>query len=163
MALQVEIEAARIEEVPDAQHDLEAVEGLRQEILGAGLEGALLRLAGRVGREDEDRLEDVFGNLQLLDDGDPIQVRHHQVEQDQVGLELAGQGEDLPRIRGALDLAVASLRQHALEEPDVRGLIVDDEDSGLNRVRLSHRYLTALARSSSSTPRNCVTDSGFVR
>src|SRR5207237_10571923 len=103
------------------------------------------------------------GTPQMLEAGAPAEMRHHAGGQDQVGLGRAGQCEDLPGIRGALDLPVASLRQHALEEPDVRGLIVDAEDSGLNPVRLSHRYLTALARSSSSTPRNCVTDSGFVR
>ncbi len=86
------------------------------------------------GREDQHRQEHILGNLELLDDRDPVQVRHHQIEQDQIGLELAIQREDLPRIRGALDLAVAGLRQHTLEKPHVRRLIVDDEDPGVGRV-----------------------------
>ena len=101
--------------------------------------------------------------MQLLDYGDPVQVRHHQIEQDEIGRELAVEGQDLSRIRGALDLTVTGLRQHALEEPHVRRLIVDDENTDPGRVGFAHGYLTALARSSSSTPRNAATDSGFVR
>jgi hypothetical protein len=163
VAVEIEVEAARVQEVADPQHDLETVEGLGEEILGAGLERPLLGVAGRVGGQDEDRQEDVVGNPELLDDRDPIQVRHHQIEQDQVGLELAVETEHLSGIRGALDLAVAGLRQHALEESHVRRLVVDDEDPRLGRICFAHRYLTARARSSSSTPRNSASDNGFVR
>ena len=162
VAVEIEVEAARVQEVSNPQHDLEAVERLRQEVLGAGLEGALLRVAGRVGREHQNRQEDVFGNVRLLDDRDPVQVRHHQVEQDEIGLKLAVERDHLTRVRRALDVPVAAFRQHALEEPR---LPADRRrpGSGPGPGLLSHGYLTARASSSSSTPRNSATDSGFVR
>jgi len=58
-------------------------------------------------------------------------VRHHQIEQGQIGLELSVQGEHLPGIHGASGLAVAGVPQHVIQEPYVRWLIVDDEDPGL--------------------------------
>ena len=146
VALEVEVKIPRMEEVLDPQQHLQPVEGFRQEILGAGLQGALLRVAGRVGREDQDRQEHVLGNLKLPDDRDPVQMRHHQIEQDQIGLRLGVQGEHLPRIRGASDLTVADVRQHPLQEPHVRRLVVDDEDSGLGENRGPHGHLTALDR-----------------
>jgi len=61
VALEVEVQIPRMEQVLDPQQHLQPVEGFRQEILGAGLQGALLRVAGRVGREDQDRQEHVSG------------------------------------------------------------------------------------------------------
>ena len=138
MAPEVEVEVSRVEEILDPQEHLDPVKRLGQEVLGAGLQRALLRLGGRIGREDQDREIDILGDLKLSHDGDPIQIRHHQVEQEQIRLILTVQGEHLPGIRGAANLPIAGLGQRALEEPNVRRLIVDDEDSRLGEIHCPH-------------------------
>ena len=95
VALEVEVEGAGVEEVLDPQQHLQPIEGFRQEILGAGFQRALLGLDGRVRGEHEDRQEHGLGNPKLPDDRDLVQVRHHQVEQDQIRLMLTVQGEHL--------------------------------------------------------------------
>ena len=137
VTIEVEVKVPRVEEVLDAQEHLEPVERLRQKVLGTGLQRALLRCDARIGREDQDREKHVRGNLELSDDRDPIQARHHQVEQDQIRVKLVVQRAHLPGLRGASNLAVPGVRQHALEEPHVGWLVVDDEDPALRKVHFS--------------------------
>jgi len=72
LALDVEVEDSRVQEVLDAQQHLEPVERLGQEILGARLQRALLRLGGGIRCEDQDREKHILGNLELLYDRDPV-------------------------------------------------------------------------------------------
>jgi hypothetical protein len=59
----------------------------------------------------------------------PIEVWHLNVQENQVGLELSIQIEDLPRISGALDARVAPRGEDLLQELDVGLLVIHDEDS----------------------------------
>jgi hypothetical protein len=161
--LELEVQRARVEQVLDPEQHLEPVERLGQKVLGAGLERTLLRLGRRVRGQHQHRQEHVARDRELADDRDPVQVRHHQVEQDQVGRPLAVERPHLARVGRAADLAIAGLGQHALEESDVGRLVVDDEDPGLPEIDARHDDRTAPTSSSSRSARNWDTTSGLVR
>ena len=80
LALERQVQAARIEEISDAQHDLQLLEGLGQEIMGARGEGATSGVGRHVRGEDDHRHEGARRELgrQLLEDGHAVEVRHEQ-------------------------------------------------------------------------------------
>ena len=130
LRLELAIEPPRVEQVADAQERLELLERLREEVARPRVERLAPGLQQGVGRQHEDRHVRVAGDLGLeeLEQGEAVEVRHHEVEQDQVGLELAVQVERPARIGRAGQLAVSGRAEQALEQPDVGRLVVHDQD-----------------------------------
>src|SRR5205807_8519171 len=142
-----EVKQPGLEQVVAPEEDLGRIEGLAQEVFGPAGQGALLRLRSDVGREHQDREERIGRErlLEVLHRHEPVPLRHVEVEQDQVGLELGDQGFDLARVGRALEVGVAgNPPERALEEMDVDFLVVDDQDpGGLDGVDLHHRLTFA--------------------
>ena len=133
------VEEAGLQEILNAQEDFRPVQGLREEIPGAGGEGPASGFRGDVGREDEDGKVRTLGDerLELLHDREAVELWHEQIQEEQVGPELTEQRQDLARVGRARDVHVAGAVQQALEEVDVGRLIVRDQDPrALERVRV---------------------------
>ena len=96
MAVELEVEPPRVEQVLDPQEDFEPVERLGQEVFRAGGQGALPGLERHVRGQHEHREIDVLGNGERLDDGHPVEVRHHEIEQDEIRLEGLVERRRLP-------------------------------------------------------------------
>src|SRR5260370_27475173 len=77
LALELEVEASNIEEVLDAEEDFQAVEGLGQEVPGAGGERALPRLGPRVGGQHHPGEVAVPRDRTLPPHGHARAMRHH--------------------------------------------------------------------------------------
>ena len=113
----------------DPRHQRHLVDRLGEIFVGAGLEPGHDVLGVRLGGAQDDRHERQRGIvLEPFADFDAVDLRHHDVEQDQVGEELLGGGERL--------LAVAGLPEFVALRPEPRhqdvavGLVVvDDQDT----------------------------------
>jgi hypothetical protein len=57
-------------------------------------------------------------------------VRHHEVQQDEIGLEGPVQLEYRAGVGRPLDVRIARRRQQPLEQANIGRLVVDDEDTG---------------------------------
>ena len=89
-----------------------------------------LALLGRPSGDENDRDRAGFlVGLQALADFDPVHVRHHDVEQDQVGLFPHDDLEAVAAVEGGQDLQPLPL-QLALKQLDVDRLVVDHQDFG---------------------------------
>jgi hypothetical protein len=85
-------------------------------------------LLGRArGDEDDGDAAGVLARLQALADLDAVHVGHHHVEQDQVRLLLLDVIERLEAVVGG-DNPDALTFQFALQELDVDGLVIDDQN-----------------------------------
>ena len=95
----------------------------------AGLEAGddVLRVR-HCGHEDDRREGGVLDLLQPAADLDTVDLRHHDVEQDQVGLRVAGDRKRVrPVARG--DDVVAVGREAHFQDADVGGVVVGDQDA----------------------------------
>src|SRR5262245_321043 len=119
----------------DAGQELVAVERLGNEVVRAGLDRRRL-LRADAGREHDHRQHSRLVTLaEAFADNQAVGRRHHHVEQDEIGLGRDGEFERAVAVRCGDDLVPLSL-EHRLEQADVLGDVVDDEDpSGL----LAHR------------------------
>ena len=126
------VQGAGLEQVGDPQQDLGAVEGLGEEVLGAGGQGPLPDFGGDIGGEDEDGQEPAFGHqaLEGLHEGEAVEVRHVQVEQDQVGEGTGAAGDRLVGVGKAVHPADPVVEE-AFEQGDVGGQVVDDDHGGV--------------------------------
>ena len=111
-----------------------AAEGFDQVVIGTGVESAnaVFDLAFRGQHENRSVLTEP---TQLAGHRESVELRHHDVEQDQVGLLLAGAIESAGAIGGA-DHAVAgggqTIRQGGAHGP----FVFDDENAGHQRAGL---------------------------
>ena len=130
LLLQLQVEPARVEHVADPQQHLFGVEGLREEVVRPAGQCLALGVLRDVGREDE------HGQVRTrrdqhpekLQDPEPVEPGHVQVEQDEVRL-VAGQDlGDRAGVGDRLEPPVAAPGQDPLEQPNVRLLVVDDQD-----------------------------------
>ena len=134
----------------DARLDLEQVEGLADEILGAGLQRA--QLVPRLRRDHHHREVAVGGvGLERFDHLEAVHAGHLQVEQDQVVAVLAMQRADLVRASGGAHAAVAGLAQGFLEQANVGFLVVDDQDAGVEDLGLGDHAASFSAANFSAT------------
>src|SRR5262245_3745184 len=107
------------------------IERLWQIVVGAELD-ALRNLVGvRVGADHDDR------NISLiwiaLDDFEnlvPVQIRHHQIEEDETELFLFDQRNCLVSASRAGDPLVAIGFEHQLQRVAIILIVIDDEDTG---------------------------------
>ena len=83
------VEEARLQEVLDAQQDLAGLEGFGEEVLGPHLQRLAPRFRIEVSRDDQDREIGVVGDVRSQGghDIEAVQVRHQQIQHDQIGLE----------------------------------------------------------------------------
>ena len=113
-------------------HQLLEIEGLGQVVVGAGVEAAHLVLGAAQGGEHQDR--DARGPLvapQPLAEGEAIHLGQHQIQQDQVGAVLKGQGLALDAVIGAVHLK-ATMLQVARHQVAHVAVVFDQQDAGLH-------------------------------
>ena len=113
----------------DPRHQRHLVDRLGEIFVGAGLEPGHHVLGVGLGGAQDDRHERQRGvALELLADLDAVDLRHHDVEQDQVGQQLLGGGERLLAVGGLLELV--ALRPEPRHQDVAVGLVVvDDQDA----------------------------------
>ena len=113
----------------DARDQLLLVDRFGEEVVGTGLD-ALDAILGRIqGGHDDDRYAPGFAIvLQHPADGEAVYLRHHHVQENQIGGARGDLLESLPTRSGALGLISKEL-QLLLEVVDVERLVVDDQDS----------------------------------
>jgi hypothetical protein len=118
------LQAARLEEVADAQEDLHAVERLRDEVLGAQAERAAARGGRAVGGQDEGGHA---GGDDALQGGEAVDARKLEVEDHEVGVVAVEDGVQLLGRRGGVDRLVAGRAEHAPEHECALGVLEDDD------------------------------------
>ena len=67
--------------------------------------------------------------FELLEHPEAVQTGHSEIEEDKVGQKLLDDGLCLAGVADPPDLGIASAFQNALQQGDVRRLVVDDEDA----------------------------------
>ncbi len=119
----------------DAQHRLHArhqrrlVDRLGQVFVGAGVEpGDDVLAVGLRGHQDDRRERHLLVRLDALGDLDAVELRHHDVEQDQVGQMLLGGDERLLAV-GGLQQLVAVDAEPRDQNVAVGLVVVDDQDT----------------------------------
>src|ERR1019366_766589 len=107
-------------------------------VLGAQLEPRHLFHLARPGAEDDDRHHEAFAP-DRLEHLEPVELREHHVEDDEVGLVLADQRQPRLAVFGGEDVVAFALEVDAQAERDAR-VVFDDEDASLrDPVRGPHR------------------------
>jgi len=130
LAPELPVEEAHREQVVDAEEQLDPVEGLRHEIARAGRERATLGLGCGVGGEDEDRQIDLPRGLPLepLEDLHAVEMRHPEVQHDQIGPELSVARRHLARVRRTAQVGIAGTLEQLFQQAHHRRLVVHDHD-----------------------------------
>ncbi len=112
----------------------------RYGLLG-GLNGAVLNIANNAasedwdlnvlvaGHDDDRRIVAGIAGLQLIEHVEAAQMRHMDVEQDQIEIAFAMQSRDAARIADRGQVGIARLAQQALEQVQLELLVVDNQDS----------------------------------
>jgi len=77
--------------------------------------------------------------LEQLQNVEAADLRHVQIEQNQIRLVLLNPLDGLPRVGDAQVIGKAGAVEQALEETGIRDLVVDDQDASLFKIILSHR------------------------
>src|SRR4030095_14983250 len=119
LLLQFQMEKPILQQVFHAQHHLGVIERLRDEILRACEKRAPLCLRGDIGREHQNRKIAVrgYGRLEQLHHRKAIKIRHVQIEQHNVGLELEDNRERLSRVSRRTNTWRAVQLENSLEKP----------------------------------------------
>ena len=140
LIFELQVQEAVLEQIADSQLHLGGVERLGDEVARARGERLAPGFRGDVGGEDDDRQEAVLGDdlLELLHHLVSVQVRHVQIGEHEVRLEFGEKRNRLPRVGGAPPLQAAEEFQHALQQPDVRRLVVHDKDLGRRNGNSGH-------------------------
>src|SRR5690606_20719150 len=116
------------QEDADLLHELVFVERLRHIVIRAGPVSGQALLEKGLGREHEDLRVAILGiRANAPTDLIAVDAGHHDVEKDEVRAELA---KNLERLRARAHAHDAvGLREHLLENGDVRGVIIDDQNA----------------------------------
>ncbi len=139
---QLLVEQAYFQHVVDALVHLEQVEGLADEVAGAGFQRG--DLEARLGGQRQHRqVAALFDLLQALHHLEAVQAGHLQVEQDQVVVVLAMQRAYLLGQHRRTDAGVAFFAQYLFHQLDIVGRIVHHQDLRVQNV-LSARHARSL-------------------
>ena len=138
------------EQRPHPGEQLVVVEGLRDEVVRAGLDRLRLLLADARRDHDHRQHRGVVVRAEVGADGVAVEAGHHHVEEDQVGFLGRDELERLQAVARGHDL-VAARDQHRLEQADVLRYVVDDEDLGRPLSSRSQCSRTAWISSATST------------
>jgi hypothetical protein len=134
-APQLEVEAARLEQVRAAQDDLVHVERLRQEVLRARCQRPRSDGPVDVPGQEHDRQPPVAGLplVDRLERREAVKVRHVDIEEHEVRLLRTDGLDGGARVGEAGD----ATERRALDDPDeeenVEWLVIDDDDARLER------------------------------
>ena len=133
VVLEFFVEQPHFQHVVNAGLDFEQLEGFADEIFRAGLQCTQL-VCGLRGEHDDGQVAvgDVF--FQLLHHLEAVDAGHLQVEQDQVEAVLSVQRLHILRLHRGRHVGVARFTEHALQQPDVGLLVVDDQQAGVQDV-----------------------------
>ncbi len=113
---------------PDPRLEQHRIEGLGQVVLGAELDAAEHAVELVEGRDHDHRQVAKRGvGLDLPEHAIAVELRHHDVEQDEID-RLLGQHPQGRRAVESRDRIVAEQLQLLLEQVDVQGLIVGDQN-----------------------------------
>src|SRR5256712_5686797 len=153
VALELEVETTGVEQILDAEEDFQTVKGLGEKVLRAGRERALLRFRRHIGGQHEHGQIDVPGDRQPLHPGDAVEGRPHQVRQGEVRVEGPEARWDLPGVGRALDVPVPGIGPQPLAEPDVRRLVVADQNPRLRGSPCTHSVTSPAAATRHGTHR----------
>ena len=121
LLLELLVQEAALEQVAQAELHLGRVERLRDEIARAGGERLAPRLGRHVRGEHDDRQEHVLRDnlLELLHHLVAVHMRHVQIREHEVGLELRKDRNRLAGIRRATPFQPAENLQHPFEQADI--------------------------------------------
>ena len=104
------------------------LERLSQVIVAAGLKpGHNIADLGLSGDQNDRNETQLIILLQLLHDGDTIELRHHDVEQHKIGLELAHLGERILAVRGGHKL-ISLCGEPDPQQLQIRGIVIDNQN-----------------------------------
>ena len=103
------------------------VEGLDDVVVGSGLQAGDLVGAQRLrGEHDDGRVGGLGVLAQALRHLEPVDPRHHHVEQDQIGPDLSGALQRFLAVTGDRDVIARRAQVHLDESRDV-WIVVDDQ------------------------------------
>ena len=130
--LELEVEPPRLEQVRAAEDHLVHVERLGQEVLGPGGERPGPRRPVHVAGQEHDREVRVGGETgaDRLQGGEPVEARHMHIEEHEVGLVGTDRVDGRAGIHEPRHAADPRPLDDPLQELDVQGLVVDDDDPG---------------------------------
>ena len=98
LRIQLNVETPHLQEIGDAKKNFQVVQGLEQEIGGTSAERGPLGFLVRIGRKHDHREKDfAAGGAQGMENGKAIDMRHHQIEEDQVRREIVANFEEIGR------------------------------------------------------------------
>ena len=127
--IRLALRAAPVEHVLDAGQQLLVVVGLGQVVVRPALQPPDLVADLALGRDhDHGDLRGRELRPQMVADLESVHVRHHEVQQDQVGQFGTGHLHGLTTVGGGERLVSPLLQQEGEDPPDV-WLVVDDEDA----------------------------------
>lgn len=118
---------ATAQEGADAGKEFLAAEGFDQVIVGAEVEAADAILDAASGGEDEDGAVEAE-SPQVTAEGEAVEAGEHEIEKDQVGLAVGGEGEASLAVGGGED-AVAVPGEAVVEHGAHGRFVLDDEDA----------------------------------
>ena len=85
LSIKLDVETPHFEEISDAEKNFQVIEGLEQEVGRTCAKGGAFCFLICISGQNDDREEDIIaGGAKGAEDRKPINVRHHQIEQDQV-------------------------------------------------------------------------------
>ena len=130
LLLKLNRKPAGFQQIVDAQQNFGGIKGLGQKVLRAEGKGLLFRFGRYVSRQNKNWQIVVVWNsrAQLRQERIPVNIRHHEIEQNQIGLLECEEFEYLAWVVGFTKICVSSLLQNAFEQEYVCGLIVNDEN-----------------------------------
>ena len=140
----------RHQRVVDAGQKFPAVERLAEKVAGSAVQCTQqIVLARLCGKHHDGRLQRVGQGPDLVHHGVAVEVRHVDVQQDQVRTRCPIARHHLARILDQLDLAVTFGAQHQAEQLEVGRLIVDHHDARhfgveVSKCRGCHRVLVGI-------------------
>jgi hypothetical protein len=140
--LQLKREPPRFEQMINPQQTFARVERLRQKVLGPERQRLLFRLRCNIGGQYHDGQVGIVrdSGTQLCQEGKPVQLRHHQVEQNQIGFIYREEFEYFPWISSLCEVGITAGLQYPLQQQDIGGLIVYDQDSAFLQYLFSGQW-----------------------
>jgi hypothetical protein len=136
LVFQRQLLPAQREEVPAARHALASVHRLDEEIRDPRVERVVAHLAVVVRGDHHDRHVLVAGQrAQALGELDAVHLRHHEVDQHQVGDVARGPHHRVHRPAEALHQHPVVQRAHDLLKDGAAGRLVVDHHHGIARCR----------------------------
>ncbi|MEI9893179.1 MAG: hypothetical protein WDN28_04525 [Chthoniobacter sp.] len=145
VALQFQVKKARFEQIPDADDHFSGVQRLVQKVLGAGLESSQLDFWSFIAGEDQDRKIILLrnGRSQLLQHLEAVEVRHEDIEQQNIGMKLLKRPDRVARVVDDMDFKMPFPLQHSLQELRASLVVIHEQYPGVieNAVGKIHAFI----------------------